>query len=297
MLKNLDVLVYDIQDLGVRFYTYVSTLYYVLESSVENNVPMIVLDRPNPNGGVKVAGPVLKNEFKSFLGLAQIPVLYGMTAGELAQLYKNEFIINSSSTYELKIIRMKNWNRNLLWKETGLEWIAPSPNIPDEQTAIVYAGTCFLEGTNISEGRGTERPFLQFGAPFISSIDLITEMSKSVDGTFQLQRISFTPGSIEGKAENPKYENEICNGLLVEIKDEINFDAMKFGINIIYTMHKLYPDQFEFEEEHFDILAGTDQFRKLIIENKITDCINSFWQEELIKFKSIRKKYLLYAGE
>ncbi|MBT8381055.1 MAG: DUF1343 domain-containing protein [Ignavibacteriaceae bacterium] len=294
MIKDLDLIVYDIQDLGVRFYTYVSTLYYVLEASVENNVPMILLDRPNPNNGLKVGGPVLESEFKSFVGLTEIPVLYGMTAGELAQLYMKEFILNSTSNFDLKIIKMKNWYRNMLWYNTGMEWILPSPNIPNPQTAIMYAATCFLEGTNISEGRGTAKPFLQVGAPFISSEDLISELNKFGYETFQMHPISFTPKSIKGKTEKPKYENEICNGILIEVIDEMNFNSVQFGVNLIYAFYKLYPNQFEFKEEHFDLLAGTDQFRKSILENKTPDYIINSWQAELNYFKSKREKYLLY---
>ena len=292
MLDNLDLIVYDIQDLGVRFYTYVSTLYYVLESAVKNNVPIIVLDRPNPNFGSKIAGPVLKNGFKSFLGLCEIPILYGMTVGELTSFYLNEFILNSD--YDLSVIKMQKWSREMSWEETGVKWIPPSPNIPDLQTALVYPGICLIEGTNISEGRGTERPFLQIGAPFISSVELIDEMSKFVDETFEIHQVSFTPKSIEGKAENPKYKNETCYGLSIKIKDEKKFHPVSFGVALIYVLHKLYPDQFKFNKEHFDLLAGTNELRKLILENQTPDFIINSWQEELNKFESIREKYLLY---
>jgi uncharacterized protein YbbC (DUF1343 family) len=294
MLKNLDLIVYDIQDLGVRFFTYVSTLYYVLESAVENNIPMILLDRPNPNGGLNVTGPVLQSNYKSFIGLTEIPVLYGMTSGELALLYLNEFILNSNSAYELTVIEMQDWNREMSWEETEVKWIPPSPNIPDVQTAMVYPGICFLEGTNISEGRGTERPFLQIGAPFVSSEELIIEMNKSIVETYELKSISFAPISMKGKAENPKYENETCNGISVEVNDEKNFDTVTFGINLIYSLYKLYPDKLKFDNNHFDLLAGTDQLRKLILENQSPYFIINSWQEELNEFRSIRKKYLLY---
>jgi uncharacterized protein YbbC (DUF1343 family) len=180
------------------------------------------------------------------------------------------------------------------WEETEVKWIPPSPNIPDVQTAMVYPGICFLEGTNISEGRGTERPFLQIGAPFVSSEELIIEMNKSIVETYELKSISFAPISMKGKAENPKYENETCNGISVEVNDEKNFDTVTFGINLIYSLYKLYPDKLKFDNNHFDLLAGTDQLRKLILENQSPYFIINSWQEELNEFRSIRKKYLLY---
>jgi uncharacterized protein YbbC (DUF1343 family) len=292
MLKDLDLIIYDIQDLGIRFYTYVSTLYYVLESAVENNIPMIVLDRPIPDGGVKIEGPVLKSGFNSFLGLTEIPVLYGMTTGELARFYLKEFI--SRKSYDLNVIEMENWNRGMSWKDIGIKWIPPSPNIPDVQTALVYAGTCFLEGINISEGRGTKKPFIQFGAPFVSSEELINEMSSFVDETFNLYQVSFSPRSLKGQAENPKYVNEICYGISIKIKDELKFNAVAFGVNLIYTLHKLYPDELVFDNVHFDLLAGTDQLRKLILTNHTPEYIINSWQENLDTFRLIREMYLLY---
>ncbi len=294
MLENLDLIIYDIQDIGVRFYTYVSTLYYVLESAVENNIPMIVLDRPNPNGGLKIVGPVLKNNLKSFLGLTEIPIIYGLTTGELAKFYFKELILNANSSYDFKVFKMKYWNRNMSWNETGIEWIAPSPNITSLLTSIVYPGTCLLEGTNVSEGRGTKEPFLQIGAPFVRAEDLSIEMNEFIDDSFEIYPVSFTPKSIKGEAENPKYENELCNGISIEVKDETKFDAVSFGVKLIYALYKLYPDQFEFNSEHFDLLAGTDQIRKLILNDNTPDFIINSWQEELNKFKSIREKYLLY---
>jgi len=294
MFENLDLIIYDIQDLGVRFYTYVSTLYYVLESAVKYNIPMIVLERPNPNGGLKVAGPVLQGDYRSFIGLTEIPIVYGMTSGELAQLYLNEFILNSNSMYKLTVIRMQKWNREMSWEETGIKWNPPSPNIPDVGTALVYPGICLIEGTNISEGRGTEKPFLQIGAPFVSSEKLIAEMKNFGDESFEIYPVAFKPESIIGKAENPKYQNEICNGISIKIVDGKKFDAVSFGVNLIYVLHKLYPDQFKLNKEHFDLLAGTDQIRNSILNNHTPGYIINSWEEELTYFKSIREKYLLY---
>jgi uncharacterized protein YbbC (DUF1343 family) len=161
-------------------------------------------------------------------------------------------------------------------------------------TAMVYPGICFLEGTNISEGRGTERPFLQIGAPFVSSEELNIAMSKSIGEAYELKSISFAPISMMGKAENPKYANEICNGISIKINEEKEFDALAFGVRLIYNLHKLYPDKLKFDNNHFDLLAGTDQLRKLILENRTPDFIINSWQEELNRFQAIREMYLLY---
>ena len=180
------------------------------------------------------------------------------------------------------------------WDEIGIEWIAPSPNIPNLQTSIVYPGTCLLEGTNISEGRGTNQPFLKIGAPYVFSEELLNELKNYNDGTFELNPISFIPKGIKGKAENPKYENEECNGISINVKNEKNFNAVGFGIKLIYTLHKLYPDQFKFYDMHFDLLAGTDDLRKKILENQNPESIINSWQKDLNQFNSVREKYLLY---
>lgn len=294
MLSNVDMIIYDLQDLGVRFYTYVSTLYYVLEAAAETNTPVIVLDRPNPNANANVDGPIPEESYKSFLGLTKIPITYAMTAGELSLLYFHEFISHSYADSLLTVIKMQNWIRDMSWDGTGIEWIPPSPNIPDKETAIVYPGTCFLEGTNISEGRGTGKPFLQIGAPFISSEELLNEMERFNDGTYGLSSISFSPKSLHGKAENPKYENKNCSGVLIKINNYENFNAVRFGVNLIYVLHKLYPKSFRFINEHFDKLAGTDRLRILLQENKTPESIFDSWKDDLKKFNSIRKKYLLY---
>jgi uncharacterized protein YbbC (DUF1343 family) len=294
MLSGLDLLIYDIQDLGVRFYTYISTLFYVLEAAVEKNIPVIVLDRPNPNAATNTDGPVLNKNFKSFLGLTEIPVVYAMTNGELSLLYFNEFISHHDDNSLLTIIRMQNWKRSISREENGIDWIPPSPNIPDLETAFVYPGTCLLEGTNISEGRGTDKPFLQIGAPFIASEELLSEMEKYNDGTFELSQISFSPESLAGRAENPKYQNETCNGILIRITAFKKFSAVKFGVNLIYSLHKLYPQSFRFFNDHFDKLAGTDSLRILIQNNQTPEVIINSWIDGLKKFNSLREKYLLY---
>ena len=176
MLVDVDIILFDVQDVGARFYTYISSLFYILQTAAENNIKVIILDRPNPLGGKRAEGPVLNEDYKSFFGIAPIPILHGMTIGELAMLFISENYIASTSP-DIEIIKMKGWERNNYWDDLNLTWLPTSPNIPTFETALVYPGTCLIEGTNISEGRGTENPFLTIGAPFINPDNLINELN------------------------------------------------------------------------------------------------------------------------
>ena len=293
MLLDIDVLIFDIQDIGSRFYTYISTLYYVLEASAENNIPLIVLDRPNPLTGLRVEGPVLEENFKSFIGIAEIPVLHGMTIGELANLFNDE-IKKSGSGVNLTIIKMNGWKRDFDWEDINRDWLLTSPNIPDFETAQIYPATCLLEGTNISEGRGTENPFKIIGAPFINSDDLISTLNNFNINGVQVSAISFVPTELPGKASDPKYENEQCNGIKIQIADKEKFYALDFGIKLIYTLHKLYPKEFQSRTDHFDKLIGSDYVREMITDGIHPDSIINSWQKKLDQFKEKRKTYLLY---
>ncbi len=293
MLNDIDVILYDIQDIGVRFYTYISTLYYVLQAGVEYRIPVIILDRPNPLNGIDIAGPVLDKRFASFVGIAPIPVRYGMTAGELAKYFVDNFI-NVSEKPDLKIIKVKGWRRDYYWKDLNRMWISPSPNIPDFETALIYPGICLIEGTNIAEGRGTEAPFLTFGAPFINSDDLINNLNNANIAGVKFQVANFTPVAIKGKAINPKFEGERCSGIRINIIDRTKFKPVEFSVYLIYSLLQLYPKQFKFNERQFDILAGTDKLRLELLSGKKPYKIFQGWQADNEKFKSERKKYLLY---
>jgi uncharacterized protein YbbC (DUF1343 family) len=268
-------------------------MFYVLQAAAENNIPVIVLDRPDPIDGVTIEGPVLEEELKSFVGIAQLPVRYGMTAGELAELFNGEKLLGINLTAELTVIKMEGWIRNSYYNDYDLVWIPPSPNIPHFKTALVYPGTCLLEGTNISEGRGTKNPFTTIGAPFINSDELIAELKKfSLEGVI-LKSVSFTPVRIKGVAEKPKYENEICNGIHIEITNAEKFKGFEFGVKLLAALVKLYPESFKFNS-YFDKLSGDKDLRESLIQNKSVEEIISGWQQEIEKFKLIRKKYLLY---
>lgn len=294
MLKGVDVLIYDIQDVGSRFYTYISTLYLCLEAAAENNIDFIVCDRPNPIGGLIVDGPILKENQKSFVGIEALPVQHGMTIGELA-LYFNELIENKiGKKANLTIIEMENWKREMKFDETGLSWINPSPNINSLDAAFIYPGTCFLEATNVSEGRGTYSPFLKFGAPFINSTELIEELQKFNFKPLTYSPVDFTPVDIKGMVTNPKYKNEKCFGVEIKIIDYKSLEPVKFGIALLCTLQKLYPSQFKINIPRMNRLIGDEAITQMILDGKEFYSIINYYESELNDFKQLREKYLLY---
>ncbi len=251
MLTGLDVIIYDIQDIGARFYTYISTLGMVLEAAGEAGLPVIVLDRPNPINGNTIEGPLLDLNYKSFVGMYPISIRYGLTVGELAKMIVSEKWINTIP--EITVIEMENWQREMYFDETGLRWIPPSPNIPDMETAIRYPGLCLVEGTNVSEGRGTEHPFKYIGAPWINSEELVLFLTQKHLQGVSFKPISYTPAAIKGKTLKPKYENEVCKGVSVIITDRLQYDSIVTGIHIIKAIEKLYPDQFQWNDYIFKL--------------------------------------------
>ncbi len=291
-LKDVDLLIFDIQDVGARFYTYISTMYYVLEASGENKIPFIILDRPNPIGGKYIDGPVLDPKFKSFVGIAQIPIAYGMTIGELANYFVGEKVVLTWKEVSLKVIQCKNWKREIP-NQFYSKWNPPSPNIPSLETALVYPGTCLLEGTNISEGRGTQFPFLQFGAPFINANDVIDKLKLLDYDGIELQPVTFIPEDIEEMATNPKFKGQSCNGLKIKITDPAKFESVKFGTKLLYVLVRLYGSQIKFTDG-FDRLAGSSILRQALLQKTIPKKIIASWQKDLLKFEKNRIKYLLY---
>jgi uncharacterized protein YbbC (DUF1343 family) len=293
MLKNVEVLIYDIQDLGTRFYTYISTLFYVLQAAAENNIPVYVLDRPDPLNGITIDGPVLKEDQKSFVGIAPLPIQYGMTPGELALYFSGEGLLGKNLKADIKIIKMKNWKRDSYFDDYYTKWTKTSPNIPDFETALVYPGTCFIEGTNISEGRGTFKPFLTIGAPFINSLNLINILKEIGTEGLALNPVQFTPVSIPGMSENPKYMNQTCSGISIKVTDRNKFKSVEFGIKLIYALRELYPDKFQLTD-YFNKLTGDISVHTEIMDGTKPDKIIKSWHKELKSFNKIRKKYLLY---
>jgi len=239
MLQNIDVLVYDIQDIGARYYTYISTMCLSMEAAAENDLPFVVLDRPNPINGTAVEGNILDTSFSSFVGLYPIPVRHGMTAGEIAMMVNGEGWLNGEINARLSIVPLTGWERGMWYDETGLAWRAPSPNMPDLDVATVYPGTCLFEGTNMSEGRGTYQPFLRIGAPWITGAQLeIINSVVDIPG-IHLRPIEFTPRSIPGMAPQPKFVNEKISGILLNVSDRETFRPYLYGIALVKYFYDL----------------------------------------------------------
>ncbi len=294
MLKDIDVLIFDIQDVGARFYTYISTMSYCMEACAEMGKKFIVLDRPNPIRGVYVDGPILEPRFKSFVGLHPIPVAHGMTVGELAKMFNDEGWLENAVKADLTVVKMENYSRRMWFDQTGLPWVKPSPNMMTLKTAIVYTATCFIEGTNVSEGRGTQQPFEWIGAPWIDGEKLAKELNYYKLPGVKFEPISFTPTDIEKVTIDPKYEGEKCGGVYLNVYDREKFEPVKVGVYILYALKKLYPDKFKWRTAGQDRLWGTDKVRLMIDEGKKPDEIIKTWEDDVKKFLSIRQKYLLY---
>ena len=268
MLDGIDMIIYDIQDIGARFYTYISTLGLVMEAAAELNIPIIVLDRPNPIRSDIVEGPILDLKYQSFIGKYLIPIRYGWTIAELAEKIILEKWIHP--TPKLITIPMEGWNASLWYDETTLPWVKPSPNIPNLETALIYPGMCLLEGTNISEGRGTDKPFKWFGAPWINSKNLSQELNKlKLSGVVFVPK-SFTPISIPGVADKPKYENQLCHGLEIRIIDRNKYNSVKTGISVLKKINELYPDFLIIKKTRLNKLWGSDTLLKTLQEKTVS---------------------------
>lgn len=269
-LKDLDVIVFDIQDVGCRFYTYISTLHYIIEACAENDISLIVFDRPNPNGDY-VAGPIRKSGFESFVGLDPIPIVHGCTVGELAQMINGERWHSASKQCDLKVIPVKNYNHNMFYSLP----VRPSPNLPNDLAIRLYPSLCFFEATSVSVGRGTEFPFQVLGG------------LKPDLGDFE-----FTPRSLPGVAINPLNKDQKCYGIDLRDLEEIPQFTLKYFLDF-YHKYKAEQD-FLTRERWLNLLAGTDDLIKQIRDGKTEEQILESWQHELNNYKELRKKYLLY---
>jgi beta-N-acetylhexosaminidase len=287
MLADVDVLVFDIQDIGARFYTYIYTMAYAMEAAAECGKRFVVLDRPNPINSLSVQGNILNQDFASFVGLYPIPVRHGMTIGELARLFNGQKWLKNGVQADLTVIEMANYQRSLWYDQTGLAFIKPSPNMTSLDAAAVYPGICLLEGTNLSEGRGTDQPFLQCGAPWIDAQAFVAELNKANLPGLRFAPVRFTPTA-------SKHAGQECSGVQITITDRQLLDPFWSGVHLVQTACKMYPREFEWRQSHFDHLCGTDQIRIAITEQKSLDDIKAEAQKQLEAFLIIRQEYLLY---
>ncbi len=304
MLAGLDALVFDIQDVGARFYTYISTMALAVQAAAENDLAFYVLDRPNPIGN-RVEGPVLDAAHRSFVGIHPIALRHGMTSGELAQMFLGEGWLWHSSLdttvapapkkawNKLNVITLKHWRRSQIFYETQLPWISPSPNMTSVTTALLYPGMGLLEATNFSEGRGTMQPFEVIGAPWLQSERLVALLQGKIDG-LALTATTFIPQDLPGKAMNPKFEDELCRGLKLEIFAPQHFESVKFGVALLWALQQIHPDQFVIAEARMARMFGKTWLREMLLLGAGLEPLWQRLESEGEAFRQLRKKYLLY---
>ena len=271
-LKQIELMIFDMQDVGVRFYTYLSTLHYVLEACAENQIPVVVLDRPCPNA-FYVDGPVLEKKYSSFIGMHPVPIVYGMTIGEYAKMINGEGWLKNGVKCKLTVVPCQGWKRT----EAVALPVKPSPNLPDSVSVMLYPSVCLFEGTVVSEGRGTPTPFQLFGHPQLKNMSF-----------------SFTPRSIPGMSKSPKCLGKICYGMDLREKYGEVKAGKRLRLDWLMTAYQHYSGSTPFFTSFFDKLAGTEQLRKDIENGKSEAEIRASWQPQLERFLQVRKKYLLY---
>jgi uncharacterized protein YbbC (DUF1343 family) len=292
MLADIDVLVFDLQDVGTRVYTFIWTLALAMEASRECRKRFIVLDRPNPINGVHIEGNLLESECASFVGMFPIPMRHGMTVGELALMFNREFGIDC----ELEVVKMEGWRRSMWYEETGLQWVMPSPNMPTVDSAAVYPGSVLFEGTTVSEGRGTTRPFEIIGAPYIEPRALIEELGKDNLPGVVLRPVHFEPTF-------HKFAGQLCGGVQIHVTDRDAFKPVITGVAMTSAIRRLYPGDFAwrqppyeyvYDKLPFDVISGSAELREQIEAAACVADIEESWREGLNDFVKQRRTYLLY---
>jgi len=274
-LEGVECILFDIQDVGARFYTYISTLYYLMEACAENKIQLLVLDRPNPNG-FYIDGPVLDTAYLSFVGIAPIPVVHGLTVGEFAKMANGEGWLKNNMKCELTVIEMENYNHSMLYPLP----VRPSPNLPNMDAIYLYPSLCFFEGAAVSIGRGTDFPFQLIGYPGYSK------------GNFE-----FTPVEIAGVIQDPPFEDKQCKGKKLNNEQKLIFEKKQLNLEWLVDTYNAYPDKTKFFNNFFDKLAGTDLLRKQMLAGNSVEEIRKSWQPGLEQYRKIRSQYLLYPDK
>ncbi|GAP13735.1 uncharacterized protein conserved in bacteria [Longilinea arvoryzae] len=291
MLASVDALVFDMQDVGVRFYTYLSTLFYGMKGAAAAGMPFWVLDRPNPLGGLKLAGPLVAPGFESFIGVVRIPIMYGLTLGELAGWMNATYHLGA----DLRLAPMKGWTRSMSFEQTGLPWVPTSPAMPHLSTVRVYPGTCLIEGTNLSEGRGTALPFEVVGAPWLDGEALADSLNQLDLAGVRFRPVAFSPTA-------SKFAGTTCFGVQLHVSQAQAFQPVETGLHVIAACRAQNPEQFKFLETswegrpaHFDLAIGNSQVREQIEVGAPVDEICQSWRAELAEFERDCAAYLRYA--
>jgi len=292
MLEDIDVLVIDLMDVGTRVYTFMYTMVYCLQAAAEYGKRVVILDRPNPLGGWVVEGNLLETACSSFVGLYPLPMRHGLTLGELALYFNSEFAIGA----DLEVITMRGWKRGMVFGDTALPWIFPSPNMPTPTTALVYAGQVVFEGTNISEGRGTTLPFELVGAPFADHEEILSILRRTeLPGCF-LRPLLFQPTS-------GKWASRVCTGFQVHVTDSRHYRPYRTALALLQSFMLLYENEFEYKEPPYeyefqrlplDLILGSSDIRRKLEEGMPIESLEATWQEDLQRFDRLRRKYFLY---
>ena len=296
MVEGLDVLVFDIQDVGARFYTFISTMGLAMQAAAEAGLPFVVLDRPNPLGGDYVAGFVLEPAHTSFVGQYSIPIAHGLTVGELARMIQGEGLLPGLETLQLEVVAMDGWQRGMLWPETGLPWVNTSPNIPGFETALVYPGACFFEATAASEGRGTETPFTLLGAPWADGQALADTLNARGLPGVRFEAAAFTPRPIEGMDTNPKLDGQALEGIRYTVTDAAAFRPVEAGIHVFHAFYHQAPDVDGFltRKPWLTKLSGTTRLGMMLAQGAGPDAVIAAWHDEVTAFRERSRAYWLY---
>ena len=286
MLESIEVMVFDLQDVGTRVYTYVATMAYAMQAAAEAGIPFVVLDRPNPITGAALEGPVLRfPEYSSFIGLYPVPLRHGMTAGELARLFNARFLPRPA---DLTVVPMAGWRRGDWFEATGLPWVLPSPNLPSVDAAVVYPGQVMLEGTNLSEGRGTTRPFELCGAPWLDGYVLARDLNALDLPGVRFREAWFTPTF-------SKFAGQRCGGVQLHVRDREAFRPVLTTIALLAEVRRLGGDRLEFHADYFDRVLGQPSIREGLLAGVPAAVLAAEWAPELRAFAALRTEYLLYG--
>jgi len=299
-LNGLDALVFDVQDVGARFYTYITTMGLAMQSAAEAGVQFVVLDRPNPLGGTYTSGFVLEPSHTSFVGRYPIPIVHGMTIGELARYIRDESLLPGVESVDLSVVPVEEWTRDTQWPDTGRDWTPPSPNLPTWETALLYPGMCFFEGVRVSEGRGTPRPFLQIGAPWSSKAaqQVVDTLRASDLSGITVDTTAFTPRSMPEAAPSPRFEDKRVYGFEIRVTNRRAVAPLEVGIHALHAMYQQAQARgdtsFVSRPEHLTRLAGTDRLLRLLRGGASPDSIVASWSEGVTDFRQRRSSALLY---
>lgn len=292
-LANIDLVLFDMQDVGVRFFTYISTMLLCMEAAFEAKIPFLILDRPNPIGGTIVEGPMLEDTARSFVGMLPVALRHGMTIGEVATFIQQQKLLRHDGAFE--VIKMQHWKRSMLFSECALPWINPSPNIFSPECALLYPALALLEATNVSEGRGTTEPFMQVGAPWIESARLLDKLSALTLPGVSIDSCDFIPQPLPGRAEKPRWSSERCFGVRFKIENAQSFRSLPLGLGILVSLHELYADTLTFDQTWLLKLSGSEFLYKAIKEATPAQSLAKI-ESSLEKFKVQRDAALLYGS-